>query len=129
MSRLRVESFAISVDGHGAGPAQSLEQPLGVGGMAGGTVFHFVTAGIEAALARAADAANGLDVRLGGGVATVRQYLRAGLVDELHIAIAPVFLGAGESLFTGLDLPALGYRCTEHVPTVRATHVIVRKTS
>ena len=214
MAKLRVESFTISVDGLGAGPHQSLEHPLGVGGgalhkwafatrtiqrhvlggeggatdldddfaargfrnvgawilgrnmfgpirgpwrddkwtgwwgdtppyhvpvfvlthharapveMAGGTTFYFVNEGIEAALQRARGAAAGHDVRLGGGVATVRQYLRAGLVDEMHLAIAPVLLGSGERLFDGLDLPSLGYRCTEHVATPNATHVVLTR--
>jgi dihydrofolate reductase len=214
MTKLRVESFAISVDGYGAGPSQSLEDPLGVGGtslhewafatrtfqkqvlgtdggstgtdddfvargfhnigawilgrhmfgplrgpwpdgtwrgwwgdnppyhtpvfvlthharesirMDGGTTFHFVTDGIHGALKRARDAANGLDVRVGGGVATVRQYLRARLIDELHLAIAPILLGAGEHLFADLDMPSLGYRCVEHVATQRAIHVVMRK--
>jgi dihydrofolate reductase len=95
--------------------------------MAGGTMFHFVADGIHAALTRAAEAANGRDVRLGGGVATLRQYLSAGLVDEMHIAVAPILLGGGEHLFDGLDLPALGYRCTEHVPTACATHVVLTR--
>ena len=95
--------------------------------MAGGTTFHFVTDGIHAALQRAFDAAGGRDVRLGGGVATIRQYLQAGLVDEMHIAIAPTLLGSGEHLFAGLDAAALGYRCAEHVPTRNATHVVLRK--
>jgi dihydrofolate reductase len=95
--------------------------------MKGGTTFHFVTDGIESAYAQARAAAGGKDVRLGGGVATIREYLRAGLVDELHLAIAPVLLGAGESLFAGLDLASLGFRCTEHVPTAAATHVVLRK--
>ncbi len=211
MTRLRVHCFSVSLDGYGAGPAQSLEHPLGVGGMAlhewafatrtfrrmfgqdggstgvdddfavrgfegigawilgrnmfgptrgpwpddtwqgwwgdeppyhvpvfvltrharpsiemkGGTVFHFVTEGMDAALARAREAAEGRDVRLGGGAATIRQYLQAGLVDELHLAIAPALLGAGESLLAGLDLPALGYRCVEHMPTPNATHVVI----
>ena len=216
MSRLRVHSFAISIDGYGAGPNQSLENPLGVGGvalhewafatrtirqmfgseggttgiddqfiargftnigawimgrnmfgpvrgpwpdeawkgwwgddppyhvpafvltkhprasitMAGGTTFHFVTGGIQAALKSAIEAAQGRDIRLGGGVATVRQYLRAGLIDELHLAIAPVLLGSGEALLSGIDLPALGYRCAEHVTTPNATHVVLaRQTS
>jgi dihydrofolate reductase len=213
MPKLRVHCFAISLDGYGAGPDQSLENPLGIGGLAlhewffptrtfqkmigrdggetgiddqfaargfdnvgacilgrnmfgpvrgpwlddawkgwwgdnppyhvpvfvlthhprasiamnGGTTFHFVTDGIEAALRRAADAAEGRDIRLGGGVATIRQYLRAGLIDEIHVAIAPILLGSGEALLTGLDLPKLGYRCTEHVPTPSATHVVLTK--
>ena len=213
MSRLRVLSFAVSVDGYGAGPRQNLDNPLGVGGpalmewffhtrawremhgetggetgvdddmarrgfegigawilgrnmfgpvrgpwpdeswrgwwgeeppyhtpvfvlthhprppleMAGGTVFHFVTDGMESALAQAKAAAGGRDVRLGGGVATIRQYLAAGLVDELHLAIRPVLLGSGEPLMQGLDLPALGYDCTGHVAGERATHVFLGK--
>jgi len=213
MSRLRVNSFAVSLDGYGAGPDQSRENPLGMGGMAlhdwafatrgfqrrvlgadggetgidddfiergfdgvgawilgrnmfgpirgpwpddtwqgwwgpnppyhvptfvlthharaslvmdGGTTFHFVTGGIHEALERAKEAAAGLDVRLGGGVDTVRQYLLAGLVDEMHLAIAPKLLGSGENLFAGIDLPSLGYECVEHVPTRRATHVVLR---
>jgi dihydrofolate reductase len=215
MSRLRVNCFSISLDGYGAGPDQSLENPLGLGGMGlhgwlfptrtlqqmlgldtdgttgvdddfaargsanlgawilgrnmfgpvrgpwpdeawkgwwganppyhvpvfvlthharapivmeGGTVFHFVTDGIHAALARAREAAQGKDIRIGGGAATVRQYLRAGLVDEMHVAVSPTLLGRGEALFTGIDLPALGYRCTEHVATPGATHVVVTRT-
>jgi dihydrofolate reductase len=93
--------------------------------MEGGTTFHFVTGGIEEALARAREAAGSRDVRLGGGVATLRAYLRARLVDEMHLAIAPAVLGSGESLFEGLDLPALGYHVTEHVPTAAATHVVL----
>ena len=95
--------------------------------MAGGTTFHFVTVGIHDALERAMQAAGGQDVRLGGGVATIRQYLRAGLVDEMHVAIAPVLLGSGEQLLSGIDLPQLGYRCSEHVATSSATHVVLRK--
>ena len=95
--------------------------------MEGATTFHFVTGGIHEALERAVDAAKGKDVRLGGGVATIRQYLQAGLVDEMHVAIAPVLLGSGESLLSGIDLPALGYRCAEHVPTPNATHVVLRR--
>jgi dihydrofolate reductase len=95
--------------------------------MEGGTVFHFVTDGTEAALARATAAANGKDVRLGGGVATLRQYLRAGLIDEMHLAISPVLLGSGEHLMAGIDLAKLGYRCTEHVPTASATHVVLTR--
>jgi len=214
ISKLRIASFTISLDGFGAGPNQSLEHPLGVGGasihkwafstrtfqsrvlgseggaagpdddfaargfsnvgawilgrnmfgpirgpwpddtwkgwwgdnppyhtpvfvlthharqsivMEGGTTFHFVTDGIHKALERAAEAAAGQDVRLGGGVATIRQYLRAGLVDEMHVAIAPVLLGTGENLFAGIDMTALGFRCVEHVATQHATHVVLRK--
>ena len=213
MSKLRVHSFAISIDGHGAGPNQSLENPLGVGGVAlhqwafatrtfqqmfgsdggttgsdddfaargfanigawilgrnmfgpvrgpwpydtwkgwwgdnppyhtpvfvltkhprasivmeGGTTFHFVTDGIHAALDRARKAAEGRDVRLGGGVATIQQYLRAGLVDEMHLAMAPILLGSGEPLFAGIDLPRLGYQCTEHVFTPNVMHVVLTK--
>jgi dihydrofolate reductase len=213
MPRLRVHCFAVSLDGYGAGPDQSRDNPLGVGGMAlhewsfatrtfrqmfgqeggttgvdddfiargfsnigawimgrnmfgpirgpwpddswkgwwgdnppyhcpvfvlthhprqpmamqGGTVFHFVTDGIEAALQRATEAAGGRDIRLGGGVATIQQYLRARLVDEMHLAVSPVLLGSGERLLDRIDLPKLGYRCTEHVPTSGATHVVLAK--
>lgn len=213
MPKLRVNAFGISLDGYGAGPNQSLENPLGVGGtsvhqwffptrtfqtvhgkgggttgpdddfaargfenigawilgrnmfgpvrgawpdeswngwwgetppyhtdvfvlthhardpipMAGGTTFHFVTDGIHAALDRALASAKGKDVRVGGGVATIQQYLRAGLIDELHFAIAPVLLGSGENLFAGIDLLKLGYRCTSHVPTENATHIVLSK--
>ena len=95
--------------------------------MAGGTEFRFVTEGIDAALEQALAAAGGRDIRLGGGVATVRQYLRAGLVDELHLAIRPVLLGSGEHLMQGIDLHALGYACDEYVAGERATHVVLRK--
>ena len=213
MPKLRVCSFSVSLDGYGAGPKQSLDNPLGVGGealhewvfptrtfrkmsgqddgstgvdddfaargfanigawimgrnmfgpvrgawpdeswkgwwgdnppyhcdafvlthhsrdpisMQGGTTFHFVTDGIQAALERAMRAANGRDVRLGGGVATIRQYVEAGLVDEMHLAVSPVLLGRGENLFTGLDLPKLGYQRTEYVFTPNATHVVLTK--
>ena len=213
--RLRVHAFSVSIDGFGAGPDQTLENPLGVGGkalhewvfgtrtfrkmiggtggtagvdedfaargianigawilgrnmfgpvrgawpddswkgwwgenppyhvpvfvlthhprasleMSGGTTFHFVTDGIESALTQAKRAANGRDVRLGGGVAAVRQYVRAGLVNELHLAIAPILLGRGEALFRDLDWASLGYRCTEHVPSASATHVVLTRTS
>jgi dihydrofolate reductase len=215
MAKLRVQSFSVSLDGYGAGPDQSLDNPLGVGGMAlhewafatrtfrqmfgseggstgiddefavrgfknvgawilgrnmfgpvrgpwpddnwkgwwgdeppyhtpvfvlthhprasitmkGGTTFHFVTDGIHAALQRATDAANGQDVRLGGGVATIRQYLLAGLIDEMHLVISPTLLGRGEHLFVGIDAAALGYRRSEHVPTPNATHVVITKRS
>jgi len=213
MSKLRVQSFAISLDGFGAGPNQDLQNPLGVGGpelmewvfstrfwcemhgqdggetgvdnqmaeegfqgigawilgrnmfgpvrgpwpdeswkgwwgdeppyhtpvfvlthharaplrMAGGTEFRFVTDGIRAALEQAKAAARGQDVRLGGGVATIRQYLRAGLIDELHLVLRPVLLGSGEHLMKGIDLRALGYECARHVAGERATHVVLRK--
>ena len=213
MPKVRVQSFAISIDGHGAGPGQDLQNPLGVNGpelmewffptrvwremhgepggdtgidddiaargfagvgawilgrnmfgpvrgpwpddqwkgwwgeeppyhtpvfvlthhprpplaMAGGTEFRFVTEGIHAALAQAKDAAGTRDVRVGGGVSTVRQYLRAGLIDEMHLAVRPVLLGSGEHLFHGIDLRALGYECVEHVAGERAMHVFIRK--
>jgi dihydrofolate reductase len=95
--------------------------------MKGGTTFHFVTDGIHAALDQAKAAAGDRDVRLGGGVATVRQYLQARLIDELHLALRPVLLGAGEALFAGLDLRALGYECVKSVAGERATHMLLRK--
>ena len=95
--------------------------------MEGGTTFHFVTDGIEAALQRARDAAGTLDIKIGGGVETVRQYVQAGHVDEIHLAMAPVAIGRGEALFAGIDLRALGYRTVEHVPTARATHIVLAK--
>ncbi len=97
--------------------------------MAGGTTFHFVTDGIENALKNAKESARGQDVRLGGGVATIRQYLRAGLIDEMHLAIAPTLLGSGEHLFAALDIVALGYRCTEHISTANVTHVVISRNS
>lgn len=212
MSKLRVESFTISLDGFGAGPDQDLNNPLGVGGtslhgwamstrtfqknvfgndggatgvddefaargfsnvgawilgrnmfgpvrgpwpdeswrgwwgdnpvyhvpvfvlthharaplvMEGGTTFHFVTQGVDAALALAREAAGGKDVRVGGGVKTIQQYLRKGLIDEMHFAISPVLLGSGERLFDGVDLPALGYSCIKTAATPLATHVVL----
>ncbi len=95
--------------------------------MKGGTEFRFVTGGIRDALGQAMKAAHGKDVRLGGGVGTIRQYLQAGLVDEVHLAIAPVLLGSGEHLLAGLNLPALGYERTEHVPTAATTHVVLTR--
>ena len=95
--------------------------------MEGGTTFHFVTEGIEAALIRAKAAAGDLDVKIGGGVSTVRQYLQAGMIDEMHLALSPVVLGCGEPLFAGLDLPALGYRVTQTVPMELATHVVLTR--
>jgi dihydrofolate reductase len=213
MSRVRVHNFTISLDGYGAGPRQTRENPLGVGGeglhkwfiptrafqringktggttgvdddfaarfgegigayimgrnmfgpirgpwtdddwrgwwgknppyhtavfvlthhahppieMEGGTVFHFVTGDIREALKRATAAAEGKDVQIGGGVSTVRQYLEAKLIDELHVAISPMLLGSGEHLFYGLDLRALGYECTTHVPTAAATHIVLTR--
>ncbi len=213
MTRVRVESFTISLDGYGVGPGQDERNPLGVGGtelhqwlfptrtfqkalfgnddgttgtdddfaargfenvgawilgrnmfgpvrgpwpdlewkgwwgdsppyhvpvfvlthharpdlvMEGGTTFHFVTGGIHEALDRARDAAGEGDVRIGGGARTIQQYLRAGLVDELHFAIAPVLLGSGERLFEGVDARALGYECIEVAATAKATHVVLR---
>jgi len=213
MTRVRVESFTISLDGYGAGPDQDLDHPLGIGGtglhqwliptrtfqrmhgsgegtvgidddfaargfenvgawilgrnmfgpvrgpwpdaswkgwwgddppyhvpvfvlthharqpveMEGGTTFHFVTEGIQEALDRARQAADGHDVRIGGGANTIQQYLRAGLVDELHVAISPVLLGRGERLFEGVDLRAAGYECVQFTPTEQATHVVLRR--
>jgi dihydrofolate reductase len=95
--------------------------------MNGGTVFHFVTGGIEQALEHARAAAGGKDVRIGGGAATIRQYLMARLVDEMHVAVAPILLGSGESLLANLDLPALGYRCIEHVASDNAMHYVIAR--
>jgi dihydrofolate reductase len=95
--------------------------------MEGGTTFCFVTDGIRAALERAKEAAEGKDIRLGGGVATIRQYLTAGLIDEIHLVISPVLLGRGELLLAGIDTVSLGYKCTEHASTDHATHVVLTK--
>lgn len=95
--------------------------------MAGGTTFHFITGDFREALDRAREAAGGKDVRIGGGPSTIRQYLREGLIDELHIAISPVLLGRGEPLFEGIDLRALGYACVESVASEKATHVVLRR--
>jgi len=213
MAEIRVHAFSISLDGYGAGPDQSPENPLGVGGeelhewmfptrtfqrmqgkeggtsgvddeltrrgfenvgawimgrnmfapsrgpwpddgwkgwwgdnppyhapvfvlthhprapipMEGGTTFHFVTDGVDAALKRAVEAAGGRDVRIGGGVGTIRQYLTAGLIDEVHFAIAPILLGSGEHLLAGINASELGYQVAEHVPTAGATHVVLTK--
>jgi dihydrofolate reductase len=214
MTRVRVESFTISLDGYGAGPDQDLKNPLGIGGtelhqwlfptrtlqrtlfgaeggttgidddfaargfnnigawilgrnmfspsrgpwadmswkgwwgdnppyhvptfilthharpsieMEGGTIFHFVTGGIHEALNRARDAANGKDVRIGGGANTIQQYLRAGLIDEMHFAISPVLLGSGERLFEGVDARTLGYECVQMSASEKATHVVLRR--
>lgn len=157
MPKLRVHGFTISLDGYAAGPDQSQDNPLGVGGerlhewssppaastgstvrraarkaasttcppleMRGGTTFHFVDGGIEAALERALEAAGGQDVLVGGGAATIQQYLRAGLIDEMHVAIAPILLGAGERLFDHLDGGPVGYECVELVSSPAAAHV------
>ena|SRR2546427_13236101 len=119
MSKLRVSSFAVSLDGFGAGHDQDLQNP-GVALME----WFFPT--------RAWRQIQGLEggetyIRLGGGVSTIRQYLRAGLIDELHLAIRPVLMGAGEALYTGIDLPALGYETVKHLAGERATHVYLRK--
>jgi dihydrofolate reductase len=95
--------------------------------MEGGTTFYFVTEGIAAALERAREAAGGKDVRVGGGVNVIQQYLRQGLIDEMHIAVAPVLLGSGERLFEGINLPALGYACTERISTPLATHLLITR--
>jgi dihydrofolate reductase len=97
--------------------------------MDGGTTFHFVTDGIQAALQRATEAANGRDMQLVGGVATIRQYLSAGLIDEMHFAVSPILLGSGEHLLDGIDTLKLGYQCAEHAATEKATHVVLRKSS
>jgi dihydrofolate reductase len=95
--------------------------------MEGGTTFYFVTDGIASALKKAKEAAKGKDIRVGGGVATIREYLKAGLIDDMHLAISPLLLGSGEHLLQGVDLKKLGYRCIEHVPTETATHVVIGK--
>jgi dihydrofolate reductase len=95
--------------------------------MKGGTIFHFITDGIDSALEKARKAANGKDIRIGGGVSTVRQFLQAGYIDEMHLAIAPVFLGSGEHLFAGIDLPKLGFNETQTTYTDLATHVVLKK--
>ena len=213
MTKLTVHSFSISIDGYGAGPTQTLENPLGVGGLtlddwlfstrtfqqirgkdggtteidddfaargfenvgawimgrnmfgavrgpwpdenwkgwwgdnppfhtpvfvlthhsrtpistAGGTVFHFVTGGVHRALERASAVANGKDIRIGGGVTTIHQFLLAALIDYLHLVIAPTLLGSGERLFTNIDILKLGYRCTEYEATPTSTHVVLTK--
>jgi len=95
--------------------------------MEGGTTFYFVTDGIDSALAQARAAAGDLDVKIGGGTATIRQYLQAGHVDEMHLAVSPVVLGKGEALFEGIDLRALGYRVREHVAGEAATHIVLAR--
>lgn len=139
MGKVRVAGFGVSLDGFGAGPEQSLEHPLGQRGKELHDWFFPTrtframvgqdggTEGVEAALAQARAAAGDLDVKIGGGVSTVRQYLLAGAVDELHLALSPVVLGRGEPLFAGVDLPDLGYRVTEAVPTELATHLVLTR--
>jgi dihydrofolate reductase len=95
--------------------------------MEGGTTFYFVTNGAESALAQAREAAGGRDIRIGGGVSTIRQYLQARVIDEMHVVISPVLLGSGEGLFAGIDLPALGYERTEHATTANAMHFVVAR--
>ena len=160
MAKVKAAAFGVSADGFGAGPGQSLAEPLGRGGtaarrctigssrpgpssectvaatdrpasmtMAGGTVFHFVRGEPAAVLDRAREAAGGRDVRIGGGVAKLRALLLAGLIDELHLAVSPVLLGAGEPLFAGLDLPTLGYAVDEHVAGEAALHLMIRRFS
>src|SRR5947199_62008 len=127
MSKLRVHNFAISLDGYGAGPRQGRAHPLGVGG----EELHGWYVGTRAVrqINGKTGGAGGRPIQVGGGASTVRQYLQARLSDEIHVAIAPILLGSGEALFAGMDLPALGYACTEHVATPAATHVVLaRKT-
>jgi len=95
--------------------------------MQGGTTFHFVTEGAESALNRAREAAAGKDVRIGGGVSTIRQYLLAGQIDEMHLAMSPVLLGEGEPLFAGINLDQLGFRVDRTVAGENATHILIRK--
>jgi dihydrofolate reductase len=95
--------------------------------MEGGTTFYFVTEGVESALQQAKEAAKGKDVRIGGGVSTIRQYLTAGKIDEMHLAVSPVFLGEGENLFTGIHLPELGFKLVKTVQTEKATHLVLKK--
>jgi len=95
--------------------------------MEGGTTFYFVTDGINAALEKAFDSANGKDVRVGGGVNTIRQYLNAKLIDELHLVVSPVILGSGENLFTNLDLTSLGYKCVKNISSEKAMHLFINK--
>jgi dihydrofolate reductase len=95
--------------------------------MEGGTTFYFVTDGIESALEQAKATAGDKDVKIGGGVSTVRQYLQAGLIDEMHFVFSPVMLGQGEAMFAGIDLPALGFKVTETAATELATHVVLSR--
>ena len=143
---LRLEDFAVPAPGPGEvllrtlylsldpymrgrmSDAKSYAAPVAIGGvMEGGTVFHFVTDGIESALDKAKHAAGDLDVKIGGGVSTVRQYLEIGAIDELHLAMSPVILGRGEALFAGLDLSALGYAVTESAAGEKCTHLVLTR--
>src|SRR5207245_1075090 len=134
MPKLRVHNLSISIDGYVAGPSQDVDNPLGVGGpMLHEWVFKTRTGlrmlgeqggdeGIESALERAFEAADGMDVRLGGGASTVQQYLQAGLIDEIGLAVVPIFLGSGERLFDHLDGGPTGYECMEMVCSPAVTH-------
>jgi dihydrofolate reductase len=95
--------------------------------MKGGTTFYFVTEGIEEAAKRAAEAAGGKDVRIGGGTSTIQQYLRAGVIDEMHLTVSPALLGAGEKFFGNVDLVKMGFRVTRHAMSERAMHVVMEK--
>ncbi|MGA7836838.1 MAG: dihydrofolate reductase family protein, partial [Ignavibacteriaceae bacterium] len=95
--------------------------------MEGGTIFHFITDGINAALEKAFDSANGKDVRLGGGVNTIRQYLKAQLLDELHLVVSPIILGSGENLYLNLDITSLGYKCIKYISSDKAMHLVIKK--
>lgn len=137
MSKVKVAAFAVSLDGFGAGPNQSLENPLGTRGTELHNWFfktkvfqkmHGNGDGIESALKKAKTAAKGEDIRIGGGVYVIREYLKAGLIDELHLVHSPVFLGSGENLFSGIDIPNLGFSVTEKVETADATHIVLNRT-
>jgi dihydrofolate reductase len=95
--------------------------------MKGGTIFHFITGGIESALEEAKKVANGKDIRIGGGASTIRQFLQAGYIHEMHLAFSPIFLGSGEHLFSGIDLSALGFNQVQKINGAKATHIIVTK--
>jgi len=95
--------------------------------MKGGTTFHFITGGIDVAMQEARKVTNGKDIRIGGGVSTIRQFLQAGYIDEIHIAVSPVFLGSGEHLFSGLDMSALGFNKVQKINGEEATHIILTK--